>query len=126
MARVDPRRWSLAGQIFGLQVLVAVLVVGAGLGAAYVQARRSSEQQATARVLAVAHTVAASPEVVRAVGRPGPTATLQPVAERVRAETGTDFVVVMSPGGRRYTHPDPRQIGQQFIGHIGRPSGAGR
>ena len=57
MARMDPRRWSLAAQIFGLQVLVAVLVVGAGLGAAYVQARRSSEQQATARVLAVAHTV---------------------------------------------------------------------
>ncbi len=52
------------------------------------------------------------------MGRPDPTATLQPVAERVRAETGTDFVVVMSPGGRRYTHPDPRQIGQQFIGHI--------
>ncbi len=118
MARVDPRRWSLAGQIFGLQVLVVVLVVGAGLGAAYVQARRSSEQQATARVLAVAHTVAALPDVVLAVGRPDPTATLQPVAERVRTETGTDFVVVMSPGGRRYTHPDPRQIGQQFIGHI--------
>ena len=81
-----------------------VLVVGAGLGAAYVQARRSSEQQATARVLAVAHTVAASPRCVAAVGRPDPTATLQPVAERVRIETGTDFVVVMSRD-RQALHP---------------------
>ncbi len=72
MARVDPRRWSLAAQIFALQVLVAVLVVGAGVGAAYLQARRSSEHQAADRVLAIAHTVAASPEVVAAVGRPRP------------------------------------------------------
>ena len=118
MARVDPRRWSLAAQIFALQVLVAVLVVGAGVGAAYLQARRSSEHQAADRVLAIAHTVAASPEVVAAVGRPDPTRVLQPVAERVRRDTGTDFVVVMSRTGTRYTHPDPRQIGQQFLGHI--------
>ena len=118
MARVDPRRWSLAAQIFALQVLVAVLVVGAGVGAAYLQARRSSEHQAADRVLAIAHTVAASPEVVAAVGGPDPTRVLQPVAERVRRDTGTDFVVVMSRTGTRYTHPDPRQIGQQFLGHI--------
>jgi two-component system, CitB family, sensor kinase len=99
-------------------VLVAVLVVGAGVGAAYLQARRSSEHQAAERVLAIAHTVAASPEVVAAVGRPDPTRVLQPVAERVRRDTGTDFVVVMSRSGTRYTHPDPRQIGQQFLGHI--------
>ena len=49
---------------------------------------------------------------------------LQPVAERVRRDTGTDFVVVMSRSGTRYTHPDPRQIGQQFLGHIARgPAG---
>ena len=118
MARVDPRRWSLAAQIFALQVLVAVLVVGAGVGAAYLQARRSSERQAADRVLAIAHTVAASPEVVAAVGRPAPTRALQPLAERVRRDTSTDFVVVMSRTGTRYTHPDPRQIGQQFLGHI--------
>jgi len=118
MTRVDPRRWSLAAQIFALQVLVAVLVVGAGVSAAYLQARRSSERQAADRVLAIAHTVAASREVVDTVGRPDPTPVLQPVAERVRRDTGTDFVVVMSRTGTRYTHPDPRQIGQQFLGHI--------
>ncbi|MGZ4749386.1 MAG: ATP-binding protein [Oryzihumus sp.] len=119
----SPRRWSLAGQIFAAQVLVAVLVLAGGLGGAYVQARHAGEQQATSRVLAVAHTVAATPLVVQAVGTADPTTTLQPLAEQVRRSTDTDFVVVMSPAGRRWTHPDPRQIGRQFIGHIAAAAG---
>ncbi|MER7083761.1 sensor histidine kinase, partial [Saccharopolyspora kobensis] len=49
---------------------------------------------------------------------PDPTATLQPLAERVRADTGVDFITIMSPQGIRYTHPDPARIGQPFLGHI--------
>lgn len=113
-----PSRWSVAGQTFALQVLVAALVVGAGLLGAYLQAQRSTTAQATARTTAVAEAVAATPDVVDAVQAPNPTATLQPYAERVRRETGTDFVVIMSTDGIRYTHPDRRQIGKRFIGHI--------
>lgn len=113
-----PSRWSVAGQTFALQVLVAALVVGAGLLGAYLQAQRSTTAQATARTTAVAEAVAATPDVVEAVQAPNPTATLQPYAERVRLETGTDFVVIMSTDGIRYTHPDLRQIGKRFIGHI--------
>lgn len=113
-----PSRWSVAGQTFALQVLVAALVVGAGLLGAYLQAQRSTTAQATARTTAVAEAVAATPDVVDAVQAPNPTATLQPYAERVRLETGTDFVVIMSTDGIRYTHPDRRQIGKRFIGHI--------
>lgn len=113
-----PSRWSVAGQTFALQVLVAALVVGAGLLGAYLQAQRSTTAQATARTTAVAEAVAATPDVVDAVQAPNPTATLQPYAERVRLETGTDFVVIMSTNGIRYTHPDRRQIGKRFIGHI--------
>lgn len=120
----QPSRWSLAAQIFAMQVLVAALVVGAGLAGAYVQARRGSTQEAQAKVLAVARTVAATPDVVEAVQGQEPSRTLQPLAEAVRTETGTDFVVVMSPTGTRYSHPDPSQIGRQFIGHIA-PAAAG-
>ncbi|WP_366917629.1 ATP-binding protein [uncultured Pseudokineococcus sp.] len=44
------------------------------------------------------------------------TAALQPFAERVRAETGTSFVVVMAPDGTRWTHPDPAQVGRTYLG----------
>jgi len=115
---VPPTRWSVAGQTFALQVLVGVLVVGAGLLGAGLQAQRSATAEATARATAVAESVAATPDVVEAVQRADPARVLQPYAERVRHETRTDFVVVMSPTGTRYSHPDPAQVGRQFIGHI--------
>jgi sensor histidine kinase regulating citrate/malate metabolism len=112
-----PGRWSVAAQTFALQVLIAVLVVVAGLAGAYGQAQRAGDQEAIARALAVAETMAATPAVISAVQGPDPSAALQPYAERVRTETRTDFVVVMSRDAIRYTHPDPSQIGRTFIGH---------
>ncbi len=116
--RLDPRSWALASQIFALQVAVAVIVVAGGLVAAYIQARVATEEQARQRVLAVAHTLATDPVVLQSVTGPGPTETLQAYTTRVQQATGTDFVVVMSPQGTRFTHPDSTQIGKQFIGHI--------
>ncbi|MCY0930401.1 sensor histidine kinase [Streptomyces sp. H27-H1] len=55
---------------------------------------------------------------VRGRGGPGgPTAALQPYAERVRVDTGVDFVTIMAPDGRRWTHPDPKRIGEPFVGN---------
>ena len=119
-----PARWSVAAQTFALQVLVALLVVGVGTAAAYAQVQRSATQEATARATAVAETVAATPSVVRAVSDADASRTLQEFAEEVRTETRTDFVVVMSPDGIRYTHPDPAQIGRRFLGHT-EPARAG-
>ena len=112
-----PRRWSLASQILGLQVVVAAIVVAGGLAAAYVQARSATQEQARQRVLAVARTLASDPVVFGSVTGADPTTVLQPYAERVRHETDTDFITVMSPRGTRFTHPDPAQIGRTFVGH---------
>ncbi|WP_442291372.1 sensor histidine kinase [Terrabacter sp. 2RAF25] len=112
-----PGRWSVAGQTFALQVIVAVLVVAAGLAGAFVQAQRAGDQEALARALAVARTVAATPDVITAVQGPDPTQALQAYALRVQQQSQTDFVVVMSRDAIRYTHPDPTQIGKKFIGH---------
>lgn len=113
-----PARWSVAAQTFALQVLVVLLVVGVGTAAAYAQAQRAGTQEATARATAVAETVASTPDVVAAVQAGDGDRVLQRFAEEVRRETATDFVVVMSPAGIRYSHPDPAQIGRRFIGHI--------
>ncbi|HET8767066.1 MAG TPA: sensor histidine kinase [Pedococcus sp.] len=112
-----PTRWSVTRQVFVLQVLVGLLVVVVGVAAGYVQAGRASTQEATARARAVAETVASSPDVVAGV-RAGDSSSLQRFAEEARVETRTDFVVVMSPDGIRFTHPDTSQIGRRFIGHI--------
>jgi two-component system, CitB family, sensor kinase len=113
-----PARWSVAAQTFALQVLVVLLVVGVGTAAAFAQAQRSGTREATARATAVAETVANTPSVIEALTDGRRRAALQSFAEDVRLETHTDFVVVMSPDGIRYTHPDPAQVGRRFIGHI--------
>lgn len=113
-----PARWSLATQTLVLQASVAVTVVIAGLGGAYVQAQKAGSREASAQVLAVARAVAVDARVIEALQQPDPSPRLQPLAESVRQSTGTDFVVVMNPRGLRYSHPNPALIGGQFSGHI--------
>jgi len=113
------RQWSIAGQLFALQAVVVTLLVLAGLAGAVWLARSDSRQSAEDEVLAVAQTVARSPDVHTALTTADPAATIQPYAEATRGDTGTDFVVVMAPDRTRYSHPDPDLIGQPFIGDIG-------
>ncbi|MFI0149692.1 sensor histidine kinase [Streptomyces lydicus] len=110
---------SLAGQLFAMQVvLVAVVVVGCAVFA-YLSAGRQAAETATRQATAVATAVADSPAVVAAVRGKDPTAVLQPYTERLRRDAHVDFVVVMTPGGIRWTHPEPSAIGRKYLGHIG-------
>jgi two-component system, CitB family, sensor kinase len=117
LARVRPQ-WSLARQLFVLQVIVVTVVVLAGAGLAYYDAQRRSSEAARDEVVALAKALAATPTVRDGLVAPDPTAVLQPLAEQVRADTRVDFVTIMSPQGIRYTHPDPARIGKRFLGHI--------
>lgn len=122
----DDRRTgrSLAAQLFLLQVGVALVAVLLGAALAYADTRHDGAAATRARVLMVARSVADAGAVVAAVRTADPSAALQPVAEAVRRDTGVDFVVVMSPTGTRWSHPDPTLIGQQFVGTIA-PAAAG-
>ncbi|GAB3188704.1 two-component system CitB family sensor kinase [Micromonospora palomenae] len=119
------RQWSIAGQLFALQAVVVTLLVLAGAAGAVWLARSDSRQAAQEEVLAVAQTVARSPDVRAALRSADPSAALQPYAESTRVATGTDFVVVMAPDRTRYSHPHPKRIGQPFVGDIA-PALAGR
>jgi two-component system, CitB family, sensor kinase len=112
------RASSVARQILVLQLLVVLIVVLSALALAYLDARADQRRQAGEAALAVATTTADSPQILAALATPDPSVQLQPWAERIRRDTGTDFVVVMSPDGVRYTHPDPSQIGGHYLGSI--------
>ncbi len=112
-----PRHPTVARQMLAWQVVVvAVLVVG-GIALAWYDARSDGYATARDRAVDVALAVAASPTVASALDDPEPSLALQPYAEQVRRETGTDFVVVMSRDGIRYSHTNPEVIGQRFRGH---------
>lgn len=112
---------SLAGQLFAMQVLLVAVVVAGCAVFAYATARGQAEEAARRQAGAVAHAVADSPsvrEAVRGAARgTDPSVELQPYAQRVREDSGVAFVTIMSPEGRRWTHPDPRRIGEPFMGN---------
>ncbi|HEY0451466.1 MAG TPA: sensor histidine kinase [Actinophytocola sp.] len=110
-------RWSLAGQLLVLQVTIVGLLVIVGAVLTYFDVADRAEDSTRDEVVSIARTIADSPIVVDAVGTPDPSARLQPFAERVRHDTGVDFVTIMDPAGKRFTHPNPELIGGQFLGH---------
>lgn len=116
MVRVRDR--SVAGRVFGLQVLAALLVALVLTVVLAVDARRAVDDDASRVSVAVASTIAADPAVREALREDDPSARLQPYALAAMTAAQVDFVTVMSAEGLRYTHPDPAQIGLPFLGTI--------
>ena len=110
---------SVARQVLLLQFGTVLLLVLLGILMASYDAQRDSRSRATQRAVAVAQTMADSPAIRSALRSDDPTAILQPLTERVRRDTDTDFIVVMGLDRTRYTHTDPSRIGGKFVGDLG-------
>ncbi len=123
MRRERPKLWGrlrLSTQILLLQLAIIVLTLGTGLAVSIAQARRQLDKQSGKQSLAIARTVAATPEVGRAFHSADPPRIIQPIAERIRQATNASFVVVANRRGIRYSHPDPAKVGK----HLSTPPGA--
>ncbi|MFK0260265.1 SpoIIE family protein phosphatase [Streptomyces angustmyceticus] len=107
---------SVAGQVFVLQLALAVLLVVAAVVALVLQAEGASMQEARQRSLVGAAAFAHAPGTLAAMKSRDPTALLQPGAEAARKAAGVDYLVAFSPTGIRWTHPDPRLIGKHVVG----------
>jgi len=114
--------WPLARQLLVLQAAGILLLGGLAATAVALDARRDETSDTGAVVRAVAHSTATDPVVVgalRATSPPmRPDSAVQARAESVRRATGADFVVVMTTGGIRLSHPTPEQVGRHYIGTI--------
>ncbi|WP_081415283.1 ATP-binding protein [Ectobacillus panaciterrae] len=74
------------------------------------------EKQLGKRALHVAATVAVMPEIREAFRTNQPWTVIQPIVERIRAETDAEFIVVGNEQGFRYSHPNPEEIGKKMVG----------
>lgn len=116
------RKWTLQTRMILLIVgLMVVVVMPIGVIFYYMVADLV-EQQIGKRALHVAETVAGMPEIRRAFDNPEPWTVIQPIAERVRKETGAEFVVVGNEHGVRYSHPIPERIGREMVGGDNAPA----
>ncbi|WP_245673729.1 sensor histidine kinase [Nocardia lijiangensis] len=87
---------------------------------AMIDARHTSDVTTEHEVIDVAVSLAQAPSTRAAVLSAEPSTQLQPVTERIRLQTGMDFIVVMAPDRTRFTHTNPERIGQPFSGNIDR------
>jgi two-component system CitB family sensor kinase len=111
-------RWSLARQFFVGQLLFVLVLVGTLSWVLYVDSEQETYGRTSERMLAVATTLADDPFVRRTVAGPDPSGALQPYATQLTADLGIDFVTMMAPDRTRYTHPNPEQIGGEYIGSV--------
>lgn len=118
------RRW-LPG--FRAQMIILVgllLILMLGIQGAYLSQRYAAlmEDQIGQRALSVARTLASNRLLIDAFGQPDPAAIIQPIAERVRLQTGASFVVVGNRDGIRYSHPLPERLGLRMVGEDNDPA----
>lgn len=78
------------------------------------------------KALAVARTLADSPEIQRALLLPPDSGIIQPIASAVQESNDLLFVVVTNMEGIRYSHPQAELINQHFIGEDIIPALQGR
>ena len=74
------------------------------------------EEQMGKRVLGVAHVIARMPQLADLIKQGDPEGKIQFLAEKIRRDTGAQFVVVGDHTGSRYSHPDPEKIGMTMVG----------
>ena len=77
---------------------------------------RSTREEFGERALAISRIVATMPEVVDAITTSGvPSSIINPLANRIRARVGADFIVVGDAHGIRLSHPQPEKIGRSMM-----------
>lgn len=69
------------------------------------------------KAMAVARTLADSPQVQQALLLPPQTRQIQPLAEAIRKRNDLLFVVITNMDGIRYSHPNKDAIGHHYIGN---------
>jgi two-component system CitB family sensor kinase len=103
----------LSAQILRFQVLILVGTLAVGLALAVYAARNRLDREYEQRALGIANTVAATPEIVRAVAAEDRSGVVQRRAEAIRRATGSAFVVIADRRGIRLSHPQRRLIGRR-------------
>jgi len=107
------RPGSLSGQLLMMQLALVIGIVVLTAAGSYALVSSQIDEQYTQRALAVAHSVAATPDIVEAMADPDPPKVIQPIAEAIRRSVGASFVVVANKEGIRYSHPNPDNIGKR-------------
>lgn len=106
------KRRRLSTQLFAMQFVVLALTLGIGFVLAMIRFQSQLDTQFEHRALGVAQTVAATDPIADLVEARDPGGSIAAIASGIRQTTGARYVVITDKAGIRYSHPNPRLIGQ--------------
>ncbi|MFD2444340.1 ATP-binding protein [Bacillus sp. CGMCC 1.16607] len=68
------------------------------------------------KALSVAQSISNMPDIQEAFYTENPSFIIQPIAEKIRKQVGAEFIVIGNRNEVRYSHPNPKRIGQKMVG----------
>ncbi|MFZ7944801.1 ATP-binding protein [Neobacillus sp. 19] len=68
------------------------------------------------KALSVAQSISSMPEIEAAFSANNPSAIIQPIAEKIRKQVDAEFIVIGNRNEIRYSHPNPKRLGQKMVG----------
>ncbi|MDV6379065.1 sensor histidine kinase [Sporosarcina sp. GW1-11] len=74
------------------------------------------ESQIGERAINMAKSVALIPDISQAFETDNPSLIIQPIVEKIQAQTDAEFIVVGNQQEIRYAHPNPDRIGEKMVG----------
>ncbi|WP_067729116.1 ATP-binding protein [Oceanobacillus damuensis] len=106
-----------------LQTKILVLVLGTAVATTVLLAGIFSyhefvdtENEIGTKALDTAKIVTRIPTLINAFYHENPEKTIQPLVEEIRRYTGAEYIVVGNTDSIRYSHPDPKKIGEKMVG----------
>ncbi|MFZ5633752.1 MAG: DcuS/MalK family sensor histidine kinase [Bacillota bacterium] len=107
---------KLSTKIFILSFCSVLLATFAGGAVMVKKIVLNMEDEMGKRCLAIARTMAQMPLIQENIEKSDGWSKIQPVAEKTRVATGTEYIVVVNMKGIRYSHPVADRIGKPFSG----------
>jgi len=123
MTRKRPMKLNTLVTLMVSSVIGSVLLVIFALY--FMQITKATRDGVKDTALAIARTLADSPDVKRGLLLSAQKSQIQPVAEAITRRNDLLFAVVTNMQGVRYSHPDKHLIGKKFIGEDLKPALAG-
>ncbi|WHZ05121.1 sensor histidine kinase [Neobacillus sp. YX16] len=68
------------------------------------------------KALSVAQSIANMPDIQKAFHAKDPASVIQPIADSIRKQVGAEFIVIGNMNEIRYSHPNPKRLGQKMVG----------
>ncbi|MFE5426504.1 ATP-binding protein [Peribacillus simplex] len=110
------RKVSIETKILGLVLSLSLfLIILLTTTFSYMEGRQIAKDKGQL-ALELSKTISFMPTVTEAFETDDPARTIQPIAEKIRRETGAEFIVVGNKEGIRYSHPLASEIGKRMEG----------